>query len=151
MRGKSSLNTFLYINLSKLCMNPSSAAARTHEMCKYYFRPKSQEFHWISSTSICMTFVQYCNNSTIPRWVPICPTTASSYLFCTWEQISLKLSWAMTIHRSQGLNLQKAWIDTRKTGRTSGFSDLAISGKKNIFFHHAAGSAHRQYEANPLI
>lgn len=57
----------------------------------------------------------------------------------------------MTIHRSQGLTLQKAWIDTRKTGRTSGFSDVAISGKKNIFFHHAAGSAHRQYEANPFF
>ena len=31
------------------------------------------------------------------------------------QQLPLKLAWAMTIHKSQGLTLSKAWIDIRKS------------------------------------
>ena len=69
-----------------------------------------------------------------PSYVPICPITIS----CLSEnsvherqQLPLKLAWALTIHKSQGLTLVKAWINIGKTERTSGITYVAISRMRN--------------------
>lgn len=45
-----------------------------------------------------------------PKFVPIAPITRGS---CT--QLPLAMAWALTIHKSQGLTLDKATIDIGKT------------------------------------
>jgi len=45
---------------------------------------------------------------------------------------NLKLAWAMTIHKSQGLTLTNAWIDIGKSERTPGISYVAISRVKTL-------------------
>ena len=42
------------------------------------------------------------------------------------------IAWALTIHTSQGLTLQKAWIDIGKSERTAGVSYVAISRAKTL-------------------
>ena len=44
----------------------------------------------------------------------------------------MKLAWALTIHKSQGLTLPKAWIDIGKSERTAGVSYVAISRVKTL-------------------
>ncbi|XP_028409244.1 ATP-dependent DNA helicase PIF6-like [Dendronephthya gigantea] len=68
-----------------------------------------------------------------PSCVPICPITVSSQSetgFHELQQLPLRLAWALTIHKSQGLTLPKAWIDIGKTERTAGVSYVAISRVK---------------------
>ena len=43
-----------------------------------------------------------------------------------------RLAWAITIHKSQGLTLPKAWIDIGKSERTAGVSYVAISRVKSL-------------------
>ena len=66
----------------------------------------------------------------IPACVPICPITVNSHFLDVVherQQLPLKLAWAMTIHKSQGLTLPKAWIDIGKSETTTGISYVAIS------------------------
>ena len=44
----------------------------------------------------------------------------------------LKLAWAITIHKSQGLTLEKAWIDIGTTEKTAGISYVGISRVKTL-------------------
>ncbi|XP_046856300.1 ATP-dependent DNA helicase PIF1-like [Xenia sp. Carnegie-2017] len=70
-----------------------------------------------------------------PFCVPICPITVSSQLETGYherQQLPLRLAWALTIHKSQGLTLPKAWIDIGKSERTAGVSYVAISRVKSI-------------------
>ena len=46
--------------------------------------------------------------------------------------LSLKLAWAITIHRSQGLTLSNAWIDIGKTEKTAGISYVVISQVRTL-------------------
>ena len=48
------------------------------------------------------------------------------------QQLPLRLAWALTIHKSQGLTLPKAWIDIGKSERTAGVSYVAISRVKSL-------------------
>ena len=60
-------------------------------------------------------------SNTLPSCVPICPVTVSAHLtdgIHERQQIPLTLAWAITIHKSQGLTLPKAWIDIGKSGKT---------------------------------
>ena len=70
-----------------------------------------------------------------PFCVPICPITVSSHTelgIHERQQLPLKLAWALTIHKSQGLTLPKAWIDIGKSERTAGVSYVAISRVKTL-------------------
>ena len=68
-------------------------------------------------------------------WIPITPFTAR------WEhgnkslartQFPLRLAWAITVHKSQGLTLDKAVIDLGEKEFTSGLSFVAMSRVKEI-------------------
>ena len=48
------------------------------------------------------------------------------------QQIPLKLAYALTIHKSQGLTLSKAWIDIGKSEKTPGISYVALSRVKTL-------------------
>ena len=70
-----------------------------------------------------------------PSCVPICPVTVSSQTQSGMherQQVTLRLAWALTIHKSQGLMLQSAWIDIGNTERTAGVSYAAISRVKTL-------------------
>ena len=74
-------------------------------------------------------------NETQPSCVPICPITVTSQSengFQERQQLPLRLAWALTIHKSQGLTLPKAWIDIGKSERTAGVSYVAISRVKTL-------------------
>ena len=70
-----------------------------------------------------------------PLCMPICPITVTSQTeigFHERQQLPLRLAWALTIHKSQGLTLPKAWIDIGKSERTAGVSYVAISRVKSL-------------------
>ena len=72
-------------------------------------------------------------SKSIPSCVPICPITVTSQCLDGMherQQLPLKLAWAITIHKSQGLTLPKAWIDIGQTEKTAGISYVAISRVK---------------------
>jgi ATP-dependent DNA helicase PIF1 len=70
-----------------------------------------------------------------PLCIPICPITVTSHTevgLHERQQVPLRLAWALTIHKSQGLTLPKAWIDIGKSERTAGVSYVAISRVKSL-------------------
>lgn len=74
-------------------------------------------------------------SSVFPRCVPICPITqVSASLGQRYErqQLPLRLAWAMTIHKCQGLTLNKAWINLGSSERTAGITYVALSRVKKI-------------------
>ena len=74
-------------------------------------------------------------SQTFPSCVPIIPIAASTQLsngFHERQQLPLRLAWAITIHKSQGLTLPKAWINIGKSERTPGVSYVALSRVKTL-------------------
>ena len=74
-------------------------------------------------------------SKSISSCVPICPITVTSQSLDGMherQQLPLKLAWAITIHKSQGLTLPKAWIDIGQTEKTAGISYVAISRVKTL-------------------
>ena len=70
-----------------------------------------------------------------PLCIPICPITCKSQTeigFHERQQLPLRLAWALTIHKSQGLALPKASIDIGKSERTTGVSYVAISRVRSL-------------------
>ena len=74
-------------------------------------------------------------SNNIEQCVPICSIAIMSDTLGTVnekQQTPLKLAWAITIHKSQGLTLTNAWIDTGKNERTPGIFYFAISRVKTL-------------------
>ena len=71
----------------------------------------------------------------LPRCVPIIPVTSNSdTLGVAYErqQLPLRLAWSITIHKSQGLTLNKAWIDLGTAERVAGLAYVALSRVKKL-------------------
>ena len=71
----------------------------------------------------------------IPSLVPIAPVTISVYSGNSVherQQLPLKLAWALTIHKSQGLTLPQAWVDIGKSEQTLGITYVALSRVKQL-------------------
>jgi ATP-dependent DNA helicase PIF1 len=68
--------------------------------------------------------------------VPITPIqrtwTGNSGVTCSRLQIPIRLAWAITIHKSQGLTLQKAIIDLGEKEFTAGLSFVAVSRVRTL-------------------
>ena len=72
-------------------------------------------------------------NESRPLCIPIYPITVTSQTEIGFhERQQLPLRRALTIHKSQGLTLRKAWIDIGKSERTAGVSYVAISRVKSL-------------------
>ena len=88
--------------------------------------------------AVIVQFDDYCGPqfiNSMPNCVPICPVTVSvlySGSFHERQQLPLRLSWAMNIHKSQGLTLSKVWIDLGKSEKVAGISYVAISRARNL-------------------
>ena len=71
----------------------------------------------------------------LPRCVPICPITQvcqSLGFHAERQQLPLRLAWAMTIHKCQGLTLEKAWIDLGKSEHVTGMTYFALSRVRKL-------------------
>ena len=87
--------------------------------------------------AVLVKFDQYCgpNFCGIPFCVPIPPITASvniSNKLLERQQLPLTLAWALTIHKSQGMTLEKAWVDIGKKEGTLGITYVALSRACNL-------------------
>ena len=74
-------------------------------------------------------------SKSISSCLPICPITVTSQSLDGMherQQLPLKLAWAITINKSQGLTLPKAWIDIGQTEKTARISYVAISRVKTL-------------------
>lgn len=70
-----------------------------------------------------------------PSCVPIPPITATAQcgnVVHERQQLPLTLAWALTIHKSQGMTLNQAWVDFGKKESTLGITYVAISRVRNI-------------------
>ena len=71
----------------------------------------------------------------MPSCVPVPPVTATVNIensLLERQQLPLMLAWALTIHKSQGMTLEKAWIDIGKKETTLGMTYVAISRVRNL-------------------
>lgn len=74
-------------------------------------------------------------SDTVSNYVQICPITSTTQLsdgFHERQQLPLKLAWAITIHKSQGLTLLKGWTDIEKSARTPGVSYVGLRRVKTL-------------------
>lgn len=74
-------------------------------------------------------------SETTSACVSICPVTVAVQLangLHERQQLPLKLAWSMTIHKTQGLTLSKAWIDIGKSQKTPGKAYVASSRVKSL-------------------
>ena len=69
--------------------------------------------------------------SCIPIW-PVTVSLQSENSLHERQPLPLRLAWALTIHKSQGLTLPKAWIDIGKTEKSSGITYVALSRVQNL-------------------
>ena len=70
------------------------------------------------------------------RVVPIAPIRRTwdgkSGILCSRLQLPVRLAWAITVHKSQGLTLQKAVVDLGSKEFTAGLSFVAVSRVRSI-------------------
>ena len=80
--------------------------------------------------AVTVLFDQYSGPTLSDGTVPIIPlrrSWSSSGSSCSRLQLPLKLAWAVTIHKSQGLTLDKAVLDIGKKEFCAGLTFVAIS------------------------
>ena len=80
------------------------------------------------------TYIGPSFHKVLPRYVPVLPVTSCCNLITTCErmQMPLKLAWSITIHKSQGLTLSKAWVDLGKRECFAGLTYVAISRVRKL-------------------
>ena len=71
------------------------------------------------------------HDGTVPI-TPLCRSWSSSGVQCSRLQLPLKLAWAVTIHKSQGLTLDKVVIDVGKREFSTGLSFVACSRVRRL-------------------
>ena len=72
------------------------------------------------------------SNPTVVPLYPIMATWKDSTTLCTRLQFPLTLSWSMTVHKCQGLTLDKVVVDLGKKETSCGISFVAVSRIRNI-------------------
>ena len=70
-------------------------------------------------------------DGTVPI-TPLCRCWSSSGGQCSHLQLLLKLAWAVTIHKSQGLTLDKVLIDVGKRDFSTGLTFVACSRVRQL-------------------
>ncbi len=80
-------------------------------------------------------FDKYCgptlHDGTVPI-TPICHTWSASGANCSRLQLPLKLAWAVTIHKSQRLTLDKVVVDVGKKEFSAGLTFVACSRVRQL-------------------
>ncbi|KAL9954795.1 hypothetical protein ACROYT_G042374 [Oculina patagonica] len=74
-------------------------------------------------------------SDSISSCVPICPITVNSQSIDGLherQQLLLTLAWAITLHKSQGLTLPKAWMEIGQTEISAGISYVTISRVRTL-------------------
>ena len=71
------------------------------------------------------------HDGTVPI-TPLCRSWSSSGVQCSHLQLPLKLAWAVTIHKSQGLTLDKVVIDVGKREFSTGLTFVACSRVRRL-------------------
>ena len=85
--------------------------------------------------AVMVQFDSYTGPTLHDGTVPITPlrrTWSASGAQCSRLQLSLKLAWAVTIHKSQGLTLNKVVIDVGKREFSSGLTFVACSRVRKL-------------------
>ena len=77
--------------------------------------------------AVTVKFDSYSGPTLPDSTVPITPLRRTWFSTCSRLQIPLKLAWAVTIHKSQGLTLDKAVIDIGKKEFSAGLTFVACS------------------------
>ncbi|XP_059076335.1 uncharacterized protein LOC131875721 [Cryptomeria japonica] len=90
---------------------------------EYGFKPRDIPTYVITRIN---NYIGPSWNPTYPKVVPITPISLGNR-----RQIPLKMAWAITVHKSQGLTLQKATIDIGATER-QGLTFTPISRVKTL-------------------
>ena len=87
--------------------------------------------------AVMVLFDKYCGPTLHDGTVPVTPdpirhTWSCSGVQCSRLQLPLKLAWAVTIHKSQGLTLDKVVIDLGKREFSSGLTFVACSRVRQL-------------------
>ena len=83
-------------------------------------------------TAVMVTFDSYSGPTLSDGTVPIVPIRRTWGQACSRLQLPLKLAWAITIHKSQGLTLNKAVINIGKREFSTGLTFVACSRLRKI-------------------
>ena len=85
--------------------------------------------------AVTVRFELYCGPTLPDGTVPIIPlrrTWLSTEKQCSRLQLPLKLAWAVTIHKCQGVTLNKAVIDVGKKEFSAGLTFVACSRVRQL-------------------
>ena len=99
------------------------------------YATKMTTLHLTLPVAVMVRFDCYSGPTLSDGSVPICSlrrTWFASYYQCSRLQVPLKLAWAVTIHKSQGMTLDKAVIDMGRKEFSSGLTFVACSRVRHM-------------------